>query len=61
MKKVVLRKGEQDWSGEFGNTCTLADENKQSRTNLWLEDIEEFLRSVSEHEKIIMEIAKGEK
>jgi len=44
MKKIVLRKGERGWMDEFGNTWTLSDENKQSRTDLWTKEEEDLLR-----------------
>ena len=44
MKKIVLRKSERGWMDEFGNTWTLADENKRPRTNLWTKEEEDLLR-----------------
>jgi len=44
VKKIVLRKGERGWMDEFGNTWTLADENKQPRNNLWTKEEEDLLR-----------------
>lgn len=44
MKKIVLRKGERGWMDEFGNTWTLADENKKPRSNLWTKEEEDLLR-----------------
>ena len=44
MKKIVLRKSGQDWRDEFGNTWTLADENKRPRSNLWTKEEEDLLR-----------------
>ena len=43
MKKIVLRKGEQDWRSVFGNTWTLADENKRPRIDLWTKEEEDLL------------------
>ena len=44
MKKIVLRKGGQGWTDEFGNVWMLADENKQPRTDLWTKEEEDLLR-----------------
>ena len=44
MKKIVLRKSERGWMDEFGNTWTLADENKRPRNNLWTKEEEDLLR-----------------
>ena len=44
MKKIVLRKGGEGWTDEFGNVWTLADENKRPRTNLWTKEEEDLLR-----------------
>ena len=44
MKKIVLRKGGEGWTDEFGNVWTLADENKRPRINLWTKEEEDLLR-----------------
>ena len=44
MKKIVLRKDEKSWMDEFGNTWTLAEENKRPLTNLWTKEEEDLLR-----------------
>ena len=44
MKKIVLRKSGENWTDEFGNPWTLADENKRPRTNLRTKEEEDLLR-----------------
>ena len=44
MKKIVLRKGGQGWTDEFGNVWMLADANEQPQTALWTKEEEDLLR-----------------
>ena len=44
MKKIVLRKSGKNWTDDFGNQWTLADENKRPRNNLWTKEEEDLLR-----------------
>ena len=50
MKKIVLRKGGENWTDEFGNTWMRVDANgkpltdNRPRTDLWTKEEEDLLR-----------------